>query len=215
MSSTSHRTRVRRLPERAAYDRKTVHAILDEGLICHVGFVLEGQPFVIPTIHGRDGEKLYLHGSAASRMLRSIREGIPVCVTVTIVDGLVLARSAFNHSMNYRSVVALGTAKELKGERERLHALKVISDHVLPGRWEDARRPTKKELAQTLVLELELKECSAKVRTGPPHDDDEDYALKVWAGELPLKLEAGSPAPDSRLAPGVELPAYLGKLKRF
>jgi nitroimidazol reductase NimA-like FMN-containing flavoprotein (pyridoxamine 5'-phosphate oxidase superfamily) len=192
-----------------------VHAILDEGLICHVGFVLEGQPFVIPTIHARDGEKLYLHGSAASRMLRSLKEGIPVCVTVTIVDGLVLARSAFHHSMNYRSVVALGTARELKGERERLHALKVISEHVLPGRWEDVRRPAKKELAQTLVLELELKECSAKVRTGPPLDDEPDYALKVWAGELPLKLQPGRPTPDSRLPLGVGLPSYLEKIARF
>jgi uncharacterized protein len=214
MRAPSSRTRVRRLPERAAYDKASIHAILDEALICHVGFVVDGQPFVIPTIHARVGSKLYLHGSAASRMLRTLSGEAPVCVTASIVDGLVLARSAFHHSMNYRSVVALGAAREVKGEAARRRALKAVSEHVIPGRWADVRKPTKKELAQTLVLELELKECSAKIRTGPPRDDEADYARKTWAGVLPLKLSPRPPVADPRLAEGVALPGYLRSFER-
>jgi nitroimidazol reductase NimA-like FMN-containing flavoprotein (pyridoxamine 5'-phosphate oxidase superfamily) len=190
---------VKRLPKRAAYDRDTIDAILDEALVCHVGFVADGQPFVIPTIHGRHGDLLYLHGSAASRMLGAVSDGIPVCVTVTLVDGLVLARSAFHHSMNYRSVVVLGKGEPVVDEDEKLAALRTIVEHVQPGRWDVARRPNEKEMKATLVLRLPIEEASAKVRTGPPIDDEEDYALPVWAGVIPLRLTASAPRADARL----------------
>src|SRR5204862_3189158 len=173
----TRRVQVRRLHERGAYDRDTIDAILDEALICHVGFVVDDQPYVIPTIHARDGDTLYLHGSTASRMLRTLDAGVHVCVTVTIQDGLVLARSAFHHSMNYRSVVVLGTAVEVEDPEERLHALEVISEHVTPGRWNDVRRPSDVELRQTRILRVGLDEASAKMRTGPPKDDEDDLSL--------------------------------------
>lgn len=207
------RTTVRRLPQRGHYDRETIAAILDEGLVCHVGFVAEGQPYVIPTLYAHDGDRLYLHGSAVSRMLRTLAGGVPVCVTVTVVDGLVLARSAFNHSMNYRSVMVLGTATALEGE-EKVRALQAIGEHVAPGRWREVREPNASELKQTLVLSLPLGEASAKVRTGPPVDEDADYALPHWAGVLPLALTAGSPLPDPRLGPGIAPPPSVRGWRR-
>jgi nitroimidazol reductase NimA-like FMN-containing flavoprotein (pyridoxamine 5'-phosphate oxidase superfamily) len=208
MSLTS-RVRVRRLPERGAYDRPTIEAILDEALTCHVGFVQDGQPYVIPTIHARDGGWLYLHGSAASRMLRTLKGGIPICVTVTIHDGLVLARSAFHHSMNYRSVVVLGTAEEVIGEREKLHALEAISEHVTSGRWSDVRRPNDTELRQTTILRVGLEEASAKMRSGGPKDDEADLSLPVWAGVVPLHLVTTEPVAEEGVPEGVAVPEYV------
>jgi uncharacterized protein len=196
------RTTLRRLPARGRFDRETVNAVLDEALVCHVGFVSEGQPFVIPTIHARVGERVYVHGSAASRMLKTLEGGLPVCLTATLVDGLVLARSAFHHSMNYRSVVVLGDAQAVRDAAEKWDALHAIVEHVAPGRWSEVREPSEKELAATLVLRLPIEEASAKVRTGPPLDDDEDYTLDVWAGVLPLRLLAGAPEADPRLPAG-------------
>src|SRR5262245_6373751 len=208
------RTTVRRRPQRASYDRATVEAILDEGLFCHVGFVADGQPYVIPTIHARVGERLYIHGSTASRMLRSLGAGIPVCVTVTLLDGLVLARSAFHHSMNYRSAVILGTAVEVSDRAEKLAALKAVVEHVVPRRWEDVRRPTEQELRATTVLRLPIEEASAKIRTGPPLDDEEDYQLGCWAGEIPLRLVPQALIPDPRLDPTLAPPAYARSYRR-
>jgi nitroimidazol reductase NimA-like FMN-containing flavoprotein (pyridoxamine 5'-phosphate oxidase superfamily) len=207
----SDRTRVRRLGERGHYDAQTIHAILDEALICHVGFVVNGQPVVIPTIHWRDGDTLYVHGSAASRMLRSLRDGVDACVTVTLLDGLVLARSAFHHSMNYRSVVVFGEAREVVDD-EKLRALDSLVEHVVRGRSAEVRAPNEKELRQTLVLALPIDEASAKIRTGGPVDDDEDYSLPVWAGVLPLQLTPGEPLPDRDVTSDV--PEYLKNYKR-
>jgi nitroimidazol reductase NimA-like FMN-containing flavoprotein (pyridoxamine 5'-phosphate oxidase superfamily) len=204
MSEPTPRTTVRRLPERARYDRETIDAILDEGLVCHVGFVVDGQPYVIPTIHARMGDHLVIHGSAAARMLRTLAGGVPLCVTVTLVDGLVLARSGFHHSLNYRSVVVLGRATEVADPADKRRALDAIVEHVVPGRLPGVRPPKESEMRQTRVLSLPLSEASAKVRTGPPKDDEEDYGLPVWAGELPLRLQALAPVPDPRLAPGIE-----------
>jgi uncharacterized protein len=203
------RTRIKRLPQRGSYERETVYKILDEGLVCHVGFVVEGSPVVIPTGYGRAGDALYLHGSAASRMLRTLAGGIPVCVTVTLLDGIVLARSAFHHSMNYRSVVVFGTASVIEDEAEKIEALRAITEHIVPGRWAEVRLPDDAELRKTLVLRLPLDEASAKVRTGPPIDDEPDYALPVWAGELPLRLTACEPVADPRLPSGLEPPANV------
>ena len=200
------RTKVRRLPKRGHYDRETIHGILDEALICHVGFVVGGSPVVIPTIHWREGDTLYVHGSSASRMLRSLKEGVDACVTVTLLDGLVLARSAFHHSMNYRSVVVFGKAREVDGE-EKLRALDSLVEHVMRGRSRDVRPPNEIEMRATTVLALPLDEASAKIRTGPPVDDDEDYALPVWAGVVPMKLTRGEPIADQGVT--VELPEYL------
>lgn len=208
------RTTLKRLPLRGSHERAQIEAILDEAYICHVGFVLEGQPFVIPTIHARVGETLYVHGAAASRMLRTLAQGVPVCVTVSLLDGLVLARSSFHHSMNYRSVVVLGTAREVQDPAERALALEAIVEHVLPGRWAEARPPNERELKQTSVLALPIEEASAKIRTGPPGDDEEDYALDVWAGVLPLRLTPGEPVADARLHPGTPLPAGLVQYRR-
>jgi uncharacterized protein len=213
-SAPTVRTRVVREPERGVYDRETVNRILDEGFICHVGFVLEGQPFVIPTSYGRDGDVLYIHGSAASRMLRNASSGIAICVTVTLLDGLVLARSVFNHSMNYRSVVVLGTATAVHDRDEKLAALRLLSEHIIPGRWDDARQPNDKELKATTVIRLPINEFSAKVRTGPPIDDEEDYALPVWAGVLPLNVATGEPLKDARLREGLEVPEYVKHYSR-
>jgi len=199
----TNRTQVHRLPKRAVYDKAQVHAILDEGRICHVGFVLDGQPFVIPTGYARRGDTLYIHGSAASRMVRESSSGIPISVTVTLLDGFVLARSAFHHSMNYRSVVILGRARLVTDADEKMEALRSFTNHIVDGRWEEVRPPTPSEMKATSVLALALEEVSAKVRTGGPIDDEEDYALPVWAGVVPVRLEAGEPIPDERLAPGV------------
>ena len=211
--SPSPRTEVRRVPERARYDTEIVHGILDEALVCHVGFVSDGHPVVIPTIHARDGDRLYLHGSPASRMLRTLKRRVEVCVTVTLVDGLVLARSAFHHSMNFRSVVVFGHASEVTGPAEKLAAFRALVDHVAPGRWDDVRAPNEKEIRSTLVLALPLTEASAKVRTGPPVDDEADYALPVWAGELPLRTVPGAPVGDPRLAPGAVVPEHVTSLR--
>ena len=203
------RTRVNRLPKRGDYSRETIYGILDAAFLCHVGFVVEGQPYVIPTGYGRAGDTLYLHGSAASRMLRTLASGLDVCVTVTLLDGIVLARSAFHHSMNYRSVVMLGRATPVEDEAEKTEALRVISEQIVPGRWEHVRKPSEKELKATAVLALSITEASAKIRTGPPVDEEEDYALDVWAGVLPLSLRAGEPVPDPRLDGSKLVPAYV------
>jgi hypothetical protein len=200
------RTRVRRLPSRASYDRATIDGILDEGLVCHLGFVHDGQPFVLPTTYARVGDALYVHGSAASRMLRELRDGIPVCVSVTLLDGLVLARSAFHHSMNYRSVVILGVATEVTDASERLCALEAIVEHVAPGRWDQVRAPNERELKATTVLRLPIVEASAKIRTGPPLDDGEDLGWPCWAGHVPLRLVAGAPVADGVPPPGAIAP---------
>jgi nitroimidazol reductase NimA-like FMN-containing flavoprotein (pyridoxamine 5'-phosphate oxidase superfamily) len=208
------RTQVKRLPKRGKYDRETVHKILDEAFVCHVGFVVDGQPFVIPTNFGRVGDVVYLHGSAASRMLRTLSEGIPVCMTVTLVDGLVLARSAFHHSVNYRSVVILGTAKLVEDTTEKMEALRLFTEHVMKGRWEEIRWPNEQELKGTTVLALPLEEVSAKVRLGGPVDDEQDYSLSVWAGVLPLNTTTAAPIPDARLKVGTPVPAYISGYKR-
>lgn len=197
------RTQVKRLPKRAVYDQAQVHAILDEGFICHVGFAVDGQPYVIPTGYARSGDRLYIHGSAASRMLRALGQGVQVCVTVTLVDGLVLARSAFHHSMNYRSVLVLGQARVVTDPEEKMAALALFTNHIVPGRWDEVRLPNEQEMKSTTVLALALDEVSAKVRTGGPIDDEEDYAWPVWAGVVPLRIEAGDPLPDARLLPNI------------
>jgi nitroimidazol reductase NimA-like FMN-containing flavoprotein (pyridoxamine 5'-phosphate oxidase superfamily) len=208
------RTRVVREPDRAVYDREAVYKILDEGFICHVGFNVDGQPFVIPTSYGRAGENLYIHGSAASRMLRNLDSGIPVCVTVTLLDGLVLARSIFNHSMNYRSVVILGTATAVQDPAEKLEALRSLSEHILPGRWAESRHPNERELKATTALRLPITEFSAKVRQGPPIDDEEDYAFRTWAGVIPLETVARAPVADARCPPEISAPGHVGAYSR-
>ncbi len=208
------RTRIGRLPKRGAYDKAQVHAILDEGFLCHVGFVVDGQPYVIPTGYVRIDERIYLHGSAASRMLRTLHQGVEVCVTVTLVDGFVLARSVFHHSMNYRSIVMLGTATLVTAQDEKLQALHSFTNHIVPGRWEEARQPTEQELKSTSVMVLPLQEVSAKIRSGPPIDDEEDYELPVWAGVVPLRLDFTQPVPDSRL-PREIVPFDTDRLTRF
>jgi nitroimidazol reductase NimA-like FMN-containing flavoprotein (pyridoxamine 5'-phosphate oxidase superfamily) len=208
------RTRVVREPQRAVYDRNAVYEILDASFICHVGFSIDSQPYVIPTSYGRKDDVLYIHGSAASRMLRHASNGIPVCVTVTLLDGLVLARSIFNHSMNYRSVIVLGTAFEIREREEKLAALHSLSEHILPGRWKDTRQPNEQELKATTVLRLAVEEFSAKVRQGPPIDDEEDYSFATWAGVIPLDVVARDPVSDSRLAPGTSVPDYARNYRR-
>jgi hypothetical protein len=208
------RTRVVREAERAVYDREAAYRILDEGFLCHVGFTVDGQPFVIPTSYGRKDACLYIHGSAASRMLRQMKESVPVCVTVTLLDGLVVARSLFNHSMNYRSVVVLGKATLVDDPEEKLAALRILSDHILPGRWDDSRQPNERELKATSVLRVPIEEFSAKVRVGPPIDDEEDYKFPAWAGVLPLQMVAGAPINDARLDPAREVPEYVKHYSR-
>src|SRR5713226_9123422 len=202
------RTSLRRLPQRGAFDRESVNQILDEGFICHIGFAVDGQPFVIPTGYARVGGRLLIHGSQASRMLRTLGQGIEVCLTVTLVDGLVLASSAFHHSMNYRSVVVFGRAVLVDEREEKLAALRFLSEHMIPGRWDDVREPSERELQLTTVLSLPLDEASAKVRTGPPLDDEEDYELTVWAGVIPLRLIAEAPVDDPRLKAEIDPPPY-------
>ena len=204
----SHRTTVKRKPQRAAYDRATIDAILDEGLICHVGLTADGQTFVLPMIHVRVGDKVYLHGSPASRTLQALARGAEACLTVTLIDGLVLARSAMHHSMNYRSVVLLGKASVVDDPVEKGAALHALTQHLIPGRWADIRSPTEQELRGTLVVSVPIQEASAKVRTGPPVDEEADYERPVWAGVIPLRLAAGSPIRDPRLDPGVQPPEY-------
>jgi uncharacterized protein len=233
VAAPTARTRVIREAHRGVYDRETINRILDEAFICHIGFTVaatkkdandatinptssvmnnDAQTYVIPTSYGRSGDVLYIHGSAASRMLRNLNSGIPACVTVTLLDGLVLARSVFNHSMNYRSVVILGTATLVSDAAEKLAALRVLSEHILRGRWDDSRRPNERELKQTSVLRMPITEFSAKVRTGPPIDDEEDYAFPTWAGVIPLEMRAGEPLRDERCEK--ELPAYATNYAR-
>jgi nitroimidazol reductase NimA-like FMN-containing flavoprotein (pyridoxamine 5'-phosphate oxidase superfamily) len=212
--TTTQRTQIRRLPQRGNYDRQVIYQILDEGLVCHLGFVVDRQPFVIPTAYGRVEDQLYIHGSPASRMLHSLIRGIEVCVTVTLLDGLVLARSAFHHSMNYRSVVIFGTAALVEDADQKLEALRAFTEHVVPGRWAEVRQPSRQELQATLVLSLPLAEASAKVRTGPPTDDEADYSLPVWAGVLPLQLVANDAMSDPRLQQGITPPAYVQNYTR-
>lgn len=205
----TERTTLKRLPKRGVYDRDIVYGILDKGIICHVGFTVDGRPFVIPTGYARVDDQLYIHGSQVSRMLRTLAEGVDLCVTVTLVDGLVLARSAFHHSMNYRSVVIFGRAAIVEQREAKLAALFAFSEHVIPGRWKEVRVPSEQELKATTVLSIPLIEVSAKVRNGPPLDDDEDYALNVWAGVIPLKVVPGEPISDPRLPKGIEPPPYV------
>ena len=208
------RTRVVREADRGVYDREDMYRILDEGFLCHAGFVVDGQPFVIPTSYGRKDANLYIHGSAASRMLRQLKGGVPVCITVTLLDGLVLARSVFNHSMNYRSVVILGKATLVDHPEEKLSALRILSEHILPGRWHDSRQPNERELKATSVLRVPIEEFSAKVRVGPPIDDEEDYAFPTWAGVVPLEMAAGKPIDDARLLLGTGVPEYVRNYSR-
>jgi len=216
MNGPTDRTRVARLPKRGDYSQETIYGILDASFLCHVGFVVDGQPYVIPTGYGRAGDMLYLHGSAASRMLRTLAGGVDVCVTVTLLDGLVLARSAFHHSMNYRSVVILGRALPVEGDEEKTAALRAIAEQIVAGRWEDVRKPTAQELKATAVLALPIQEASAKIRTGPPLDDEADYALDVWAGVLPVAMRTGAPVADPRLKAGIlEAPEYVTRYRRY
>lgn len=210
----SERTTVRRLSKRGAYDRETIHAILDEALVCHVGFVDNDQPFVIPTIHTRVRDTLYLHGSRQSRMLQCLSAGVPACVTVTLLDALVLARSVFHHSMNYRSVVILGRGHEVADREEKWNALEALVEHVVPGRWAEARQPSENEMAATTVVAIPLDEASAKIRTGPPKDDDADYSMSIWAGLLPLPIVPGVPIADPVLGRHISPPDYIMGYRR-
>ena len=210
----SERTQLRRLPKRGSYEREVVEQILDEALICHIGFVVDRQPYVIPTTHARRGDRLYVHGSAAGRMLKTLQGGVPICVTATLLDGLVLARSAFHHSMNYRSVVVLGVATEVTDLSEKRAALRTVVEHVAPGRWAEVRAPTEAELSATMVLSIPLREVSAKIRTGPALDDESDYGWPCWAGEIPLRLASFAPVSDPRLDSTVEAPAWAKNYRR-
>jgi len=210
----AERTRIVREPQRAVYDREVIYSILDDGFVCHVGFAADGQTYVIPTMYARVGDAIYFHGSAASRMLRGVGAERNVCVTVTLADGLVLARSVFNHSMNYRSVVALGSAVMVEEPSEKLEALRAFTERILPGRWNDARQPNEKELKATSILRLPLDEVSAKVRVGGVEDDADDYTLKVWAGIVPLRLVADEPVRDERCDPEIATPDYAERFRK-
>ena len=210
----TERTRVVREPHRGSQDREEIYKILDEGFVCHVGFSVDGQPYVIPTMFARVGDEVYFHGSAASRMLRTLTGGVAVCLTVTLADGLVLARSVFNHSMNYRSVVALGKAILIDQPKEKVTALQAFTEKILPGRWKEARQPNEKELKATSILRLPLTEVSAKIRVGPVEDDTLDYQLQVWAGVIPLRLTAGAPERDDQCDPSISAPRYAEKYSR-
>ncbi len=205
----TEQTRVRRVPKRGIYDKETIYQIIDDALICHVGIVQDDRPIVIPTIHARDGNALLLHGAKASRLLKHVAAGHPVCVTITLLDGLVMARSAFHHSMNYRSVVLFGAGHVIDDGEEKMRALKILSDHLVPGRWQDARPPNSKEMNATAVVKLAIENASAKIRTGSPVDDDEDYQLPIWAGVLPIQQQILPPIPDPKLAEGIPTPEYI------
>ena len=205
----NEQNRVKRVPQRGHYDKKTIYGIVDESPICHVGFVSDGKPIVIPTIHARLGDSLIFHGAPASRMMKSIEGGEEICVTITLLDGLVLARSVFHHSMNYRSAVLFGRGQLIDDDQRKLEALATLTEHILPGRWTDARQPNAKEMNATKVVELPIDMASAKVRTGDPGDDDEDYELPVWAGVIPLRQQALAPSNDSLLADGIQVPDYV------
>lgn len=204
----TEKNKLRRYPNRGAYDKETIYRIVDEALICHVGFVVDGQPYVIPTIHARLGDEIILHGAAASRMLKHIAEGNPLCVTVTLVDGVVLARSVFHSSMNYRSAVLFGNGRLLETDEDKLRALEALTEHVARGRWNDARKPSRKELDLTTVIAMTIASASAKIRTGPPSDDEDDYALPIWAGVVPLEVQAMEPVPDPKSRSSIPPPSY-------
>ena len=207
--SNKRRDRVQRVPDRGVYEREKIYAIVDESLICHVGFVQDGQPYVIPTIHARNGDSLLLHGATSSRLIRHIQEGHEVCVAATLLDGLVLARSIFHHSMNYRSAVLFGRGELIEDPSQKLRALELFSDRIVPGRWNDSRRPNANELKDTAIVSISIDSASAKVRSGPPGEEEEDYALPVWAGVLPVRQSLIKPVPDPRLDPKTPLPAYI------
>ncbi len=209
MLQATDRSKVKRLPKRGHHDRALINQILDEALVIHVGFIANNQPFVIPMGYGREGDYLYIHGSTASRMLQNLEQGVDICVTATLLDGIVVARSLFHHSMNYRSVVLFGRATLVDSDAEKLHALKVLSEQIVPGRWDQARQPTPQEINATTVLGFPIEEGSAKIRSGDPKDNAGDYELPIWAGQLPLKLTAGTPIPDSQLAPDIVVPENL------
>ena len=209
----SERTRVKRLHERGHYDHETVHAVIDAATFCHVGYVIDGQPYVTPTLHWRVGTRLYWHGSSASRMLRTVKEGVPACVTVALMDGLVLARSGFHCSVNYRSAMAFGTAQAITDDDEKVNVLEEFVEGLVPGHWAEMRPPNAQEIKATTVVGMEIDEASAKIRTGPPADDEEDYALPCWAGVIPVTQTIGAPIPDPRLTPGIEPPDYLAKFQ--
>ncbi|UII34950.1 pyridoxamine 5'-phosphate oxidase family protein [Fulvivirga ulvae] len=198
------RNKVKRVPERGHYDKSTVYEILDAGFLCHISFVVDGRPMIIPTFYGREGNQLYIHGATTSRMIKNLKEGVPMTLAVSHVDGLVLARSAFHHSMNYRSVVVFGTARVVADE-DKDHALYVMSEHLIEGRWQEVRPPNANELKATTVLAIEMEQASAKIRTGPPKDDKEDYDLDIWAGVVPLGMGIGSPVKDDLLKPNVKI----------
>ncbi|MGI9036998.1 MAG: pyridoxamine 5'-phosphate oxidase family protein [Pyrinomonadaceae bacterium] len=208
------KTKLRRLPKRGSYEVETIYKILDEGFVAHVGFAANGQTFVIPTGYARSGDNLLIHGSSVSRMMRALSEEIEICVSVTLIDGLVLARSAFHHSMNYRSVVVFGAAKIITDENEKMEALRLFTEHIVPNRWREVRPPTTNELKATTVLALPLTEASAKIRTGNPVDDEEDYAMNVWAGVLPAAMNFGEPIPDAQLSREIEPPDYIANYRR-
>jgi len=212
--SKTNRNKVKRIPKRGHYDKKTIYEILDEAFIAHVGFSINGQPYVIPTAYGRAGDSIYIHGATTSRMLVNLKEGVPVCLTVTHLDALVLARSSFHHSMNYRSAVVFGKAREVEGE-EKTHGLRIITENILKGRWDEARKPNEKEMKATSVLKITIEEASAKIRTGAPGDEKEDYQLPVWAGIVPLNTSWGVPVPDPLLREGIPVPeSVLNILKK-
>jgi hypothetical protein len=210
----SQRSKLRRIPKRGSQERELIYSILDEALIAHVGFVTQNQPFVIPMAYGREGDRLYLHGSPISRLMKTLAQGVDVCFTVTILDALVVARSLFHHSMNYRSVVLFGKATLVTSEDEKMQALKAFTEHMIPGRWQEARIPNAGELKGTTVLSLPIEEGSAKMRTGQPLDDTQDYSLPIWAGELPLKLTPGMPIADPQLTSGIEVPENIANYRR-
>ena len=210
----TERTRLKRISKNGSFDRDAIYRILDEAFLCHVGFNTSGQPFVIPTGYARDGDQLLLHGSAASRMLRAMACGVDVCVTVTLLDGLVLARSVFNHSMNYRSVMVFGKARVISNKHDKLAALYRLSEHIIPRRWSEVRPPNKRELKATTVLALPLEEASAKIRIGAPVDDEDDYMLDVWAGVIPLRLSADLPIADGKLKAAIPIPPSVANYKR-
>lgn len=211
---TTKKTKIKRLPKRGNFDRKVIYKILDEGFVCHVGFSIDNQPFVLPTAYARVDDQLLIHGSAASRMMKSMALEINVCVAVTLVDGLVLARSAFHHSMNYRSVVVFGKAEVIRDEGEKARALQAFTQHIIPHRWSEVRPPNKKELKGTMILSLALDEASAKIRSGDPVDDEEDYAMDVWAGVIPLEVSTKEPIADARLRDGVKIPPHISNYNR-
>ena len=211
-NSAGRKSKVKRKPERGFYDTETINKIIDEALYCHVSFIQDDQPFIIPTIHARIDDQLILHGAKTSRLLKQISTGNEIAIAVTILDGLVLARSVFHHSMNYRSVIIFGKGVEITDDKQKMKALKAITDHILPGRWNDARKPNEKELKATSVISVKINEASAKIRTGPPKDEEEDYSLPVWAGVIPLTQKPSKPVDDPILKKGITIPEYISRM---